>query len=256
MSTQARLTVQSDVARLTFENAAGLNLLDANCRAEVTAALLRLREERNVRVLVISAVGRVFLAGADVEEMRSLNPMGAIHYAEMGQQLMNRLEDLPQVTIAAIHGTCLGGGCELSLACDWRVLASGARIGLPEVRLGLIPGWGGTYRAVRNLGLTRAQQLVLRGEPLTAAEAHAVGLAQQVVSEAELTNAVETLVKDLLTRGPDGLRWAKQTLLAHAAGDRTDALRREALAFAACFENGQPHEGVTAFREKRAPRWS
>lgn len=255
MATTASLTIEGQVARITFENPAGVNILDAGARASLADALTQVEARRDLRALVLQAAGRVFLAGADLKELKQLDAAGGLAYAEAGQALANRIEDLPLVTIAAIHAACAGGGCELSLACDLRIAGQGARIGLPETTLGLLPGWGGSVRTVRDLGLARARRIILSAQLFAAAEAHELGLVHRVVPDAELPAAVQAALTELATRGPQALARAKGLLQGLASVERARGLAAEAQAFAACFAGGEPAEGLAAFLEKRPPQW-
>lgn len=256
MSTTAELTIENRVATVTLQNAEGLNLLEASSRQALGECLSAIEGANNIRVVVLAATGKVFLAGADLKEIHALDAQSALDYAEAGQQLCNRLEDLPCLTIARIHGACMGGGCEIALACDFRVMAREAKIGLPEVGLGVIPGWGGTYRTVRELGLARARQLVLFGKPLTGEQAFEIGLVQHLAGRDELDGVIAGLSADAACPAPRALARAKEVLLSHTPIDRKAALALEARAFADCFDTDEPEEGITSFREKRSPRWA
>ena len=255
MSTQCELIADGVVARLVFSNSGGLNLLDAGCRQTLADALTKLEQSAAFRVVVVEARGKVFLAGADLKELAALDAASALAYAEAGQMLLNRLADLPQPTVAVLHGVCAGGGCELALACNFRLLAREARIGLPETSLGLLPGWGGTVRAVAHLGLARAESLILSGQLLPADAALALGLVHQVCDASELPAATSTLVSTLLTRGPQALSATKHLLHSHSLPHRSAQLAAEAHRFAACYASGEATAGIAAFLAKTPAPW-
>jgi len=255
MPTIAELSISNRAARITFSNSDGVNKLDASCRESLGRALDQVAADGSLRFLVLQAVGKVFLAGADLKELAELDGPAALAYSQAGQALMNRIEDLTIPTLAAIQGACAGGGCEMILACDLRIACESSRIGLPETTLGAVPGWGGSVRAVRDLGLARAKQVVLSGKLYPANEAHGIGLVHRVVPDMELADCVYGWLSEHTTRGPLALSRAKQLLNAHASIDRAAQLAAEAQAFADCFAAGQAALGVSAFLEKRTPVW-
>src|SRR6185369_13728257 len=187
MSTTVDLTRQNNVSRVTFRTESGLPLLSSDVRAQLKTAIKDIESDRDCRIVVFSSTAKVFLAGADIHELHALTSRTARKFARDGQRLTQRIADLTAVTIAAIHGACAGGGCELALACDLRIAAANAKIGLPEVSLGLLPGWGGTVRATRLLGPTIAKRMILTGELFQAAEAARIGLVNEVVADDQLS---------------------------------------------------------------------
>lgn len=255
MSTTAEIRFNNTIARITFSNNAGLNVLDEDCRAAVRRCLDDLGDHPNIRFLVLAAEGKVFLAGADLKELRKLHEPTALEYAKAGQMLTNEIEDLSIISIAAINGACAGGGFEMALACDLRIAAASARIGLPETSLGLVPGWGGTYRLTRDVGPAVARQVILGGELLTADEALRLGLIHQVVADDQLQAATDAWIERLKLRGPKSLLRAKRVINGHASGFRAERLTAEAREFAACFASNESAEGLAAFLEKRPPVW-
>lgn len=255
MPTTAELTIENRVARITFTNPDGLNILDATCRESLRKALDQVAADRSLRLLVLAATGKVFLAGADLKELGKLDGPAALAYAEAGQAIANRIEDLEIPALAVIQGACAGGGCEMALACDLRIAGEGARIGLPETTLGVMPGWGGSVRAARDLGAARAKQVIFSGTLYPAREAQTLGLVHRVATDAELAGAASAWIAELLTRGPQGLSRAKAVLNSHTGADRAAQLAVEARAFAECFASGQAVIGVAAFLAKRPPEW-
>ncbi|RMG41091.1 MAG: hypothetical protein D6725_02115, partial [Planctomycetota bacterium] len=192
---------------------------------------------------------------ADIRELKRLDAATAVEDAYHGQGLMNRIAALPATTIAAIHAACAGGGCELALACDLRLAAERARIGLPETSIGMIPGWGGTVRTVRLLGGVVARRLILTGELLPAADALRIGLVDAVFPNDAFRQGVDGWIDRLLTRAPAARKTAKRLIRRLEAEDWDSAFRAEAHAFASCYASGEPAEGMAAFLDKRPAAW-
>lgn len=258
MSTKAELRIEGPIARIVFSSPGGINLLSSDVRASLAEHLATIQGHRQCRLVVIAAEGRTFLAGADIKELHAVDGATAVRFAREGQMLFERLATLEPVTLAVINGACAGGGCELALACDLRLACQSARIGLPETSLGFIPGWGGTVRMTRLLGVATAKAVILSGELLTATEAHRIGLLHRVVADAELAGAAEAWVSQLLSRGPEALVRAKKTIETLGGSEEiseSDAFALEAAEFRACYESGEPAEGLKAFLEKRPPKW-
>ncbi|MSR57787.1 MAG: enoyl-CoA hydratase/isomerase family protein [Planctomycetaceae bacterium] len=250
------ITSQPGVARVTFRSENGVQILSRAVLKELRAIVKQLDADPSLRVVVFQAEGRTFLAGADLNELKSLNETSAHKYSRGGQRLFQRIAELPAVTICAIHAACAGGGCELALACDVRLAAAAARIGLPEVTLGLIPGWGGTVRSTLLLGAAVARRVILSGELFDAAEAARLGLVDAVYPNAEFSAAVEERVAQFLKTGPAALGRAKRLIGDIDGIELSDLLEFEAEEFADCFVGGEPAEGLTAFLEKREAVWS
>ena len=243
------------IARITFSSENGIHILGKAARDQLAEILGQIEADTNCRVVVFAAEGRTFCAGADLQELHGLNAETAAAYAAEGQQLMTRIAELRLPTIAAIHAACAGGGCELALACDFRLGAGGCRIGLPETSIGIIPGWGGTVRTVRLLGTHPARRIVLTAELWRAEEALQLGLLHAVFPDDEFPAAVEAEANKLLTRGPTALEQAKLLMDSIPVGEIQEQLSREARLFAECYATGEPQEGIGAFLEKRVPRW-
>jgi enoyl-CoA hydratase/carnithine racemase len=256
MVTQVELVRGGPVARILLRGEKGIQILSAETRQRLLTVVEEVANA-DCSVVVFAAEGRTFIAGASIDELRTHDEHSALQDSRFGQRLMNAIESLPQTTIAAIHGACAGGGTELVLACDLRFAAEGAKIGLPETSIGVLPGWGGTVRATHLLGAAVARRLTLTGELISADEAWRVGLVDAVFAPESFAAEVEARVAQILTRGPQARRRAKHLLLQHAAGgaDLTAQYDAEARAFAECYRTGEPHEGMSAFLEKRPPLW-
>ncbi len=256
MTTQVELSLNGPVARITLRGEKGIQMLSAETRQRLRETVEQVATE-DCSVVVFAGVGRTFIAGASIDELRSLDEAGALKDSRAGQQLMSALEDLPQTTIAAIHGACAGGGTELVLACDLRFSAEGAKIGLPETSIGVLPGWGGTVRATHLLGAAVARRLILTGELIEADEALRIGLVDAVFPAEKFSDEVEARITQILTRGPQARQRVKHLLRQHAAGGVDLAVQydAEARAFAECYRTGEPREGMSAFLEKRPAAW-
>ena len=257
MTTQIELSLNGPVARITLRGEKGIQILSAETRNRLLETVTQVAKTGS-SVVVFAAEGRTFIAGASIDELRSLDEVGALRDSRAGQQLMSAIEALPQTTIAAIHGACAGGGTELVLACDLRFAADGAKIGLPETSIGVLPGWGGTVRATHLLGESVARRLILTGELIAADEALRVGLVEAVFPAETFNDEVEARVAQILTRAPQARRRVKHLLRQHAA-DGVDLVAQfdaEARAFAECYRTGEPREGMSAFLEKRTANWA
>jgi len=205
---------------------------------------------------VLTGAGdRAFIAGADIKYMSGLEVDSAKAWGELGHDAARLLETMPQPTIAAINGFALGGGCELALACDLRYASAKAKLGQPEINLGIIPGWGGTQRLARATTLGFAKELILTGRTVDADEALERGLVNGVTEPEELLPRVLELANQLATKSPLALEAAKQAINRALAGDHADNLAREADRFADLFSSEDAREGLAAFAEKRDPKF-
>jgi len=244
--TQVNLTIDGSHATITLSTESGLNVLSPDVLRSFGAALSKVRRDEKVRTTVIAAEGKVFAAGADVKAMAHFDADAAREYGQFGQGVFSDLEGLPSVTVAAINGAALGGGLELAMACDFRIAIKHAKIGLPEVTLGLIPGWGGITRIAKLIGPSRAKKLYLSGTPISAEDAMGWGLIDEVVNTTEdLPPRVAAFCKSFKRAAPAAVALAKR-----AARDWDDLG-----AFADCFKNAQSREGIGAFLEKRTANW-
>jgi enoyl-CoA hydratase len=232
-----------------------MNALDRPTLEELRDRLLELRDDGEARVVVLTGAGeKAFVAGADIKYMNSLAVDEAKEWGELGHQCGQLLETMPKPTIAAINGFALGGGCELALACDLRYASSAAKLGQPEINLGIIPGWGGTQRLARVCGLGVAKDLILTGRVVDADEALRIGLVN-AVHDPVLEKAREVAAV-LASKGPLALAAAKRALNHALQGDHVDNLEREADEFGTLFSSEDAHEGMTAFAEKREARFT
>lgn len=228
------------------------NALDSQTAMEMEYALDQLERDEAVKVIVFTGAGEEsFVSGADICQLRQKQPLDALERSL--SVTYRRIENASKVTIAAINGYALGGGCELAMACDIRIAADHAKIGLPEVNLAIIPGAGGTQRLARLVGKGRALHMILTGEIITAQRAEAIGLVTEVVPKEELWQAVRAKAEKIIAKGPLAIRLAKLTVNRGYDLDMDSALVIEKLAQAVLFGSEDKNEGTQAFLEKRKP---
>lgn len=247
------LSVDDRVAILTVNRPDRLNALDRALIGELGTSIDALRARDDVGGIVLTGAGRAFVAGADIAELSRLDPEQALALARLGQAVFGRFATSPKPVVAAVNGFALGGGLELAMACHVRVAAEGARFGQPEVKLGLIPGYGGTVRLPRLVGPGMAAQLLLTGELVDAAEALRIGLVTRLVPADDVVPAAVAMVRQMLANGPLALARIVETAGPGAPVGAGDAWEAEASAFAALFATADFAEGTAAFLAKRAP---
>jgi enoyl-CoA hydratase len=252
------LTVSAErdgaVAIVMIDRPDAMNALDVATLTSLREELLALREDREVRAIVLTGAGdRAFAAGADIKYMSGLDPAGAREWGALGHNVGHLLETCPQPTIAAVNGFALGGGCELALACDIRYASRTAKLGQPEINLGIIPGWGGTQRLARVCGLGVAKELVLTGRIVDAEEALRLGLVNAVHEPEELLDRALETARLIASKSPIALAAAKRAVNHALQGDHAGNLAGEADAFGDLFGSEDAQEGLAAFVEKREP---
>jgi len=249
--------VADGVATLTIDRPKQLNALDAATLGEIATAveLCKSRPEE-VRALVLTGAGeKAFVAGADIAAMARLGVAEAREFAALGHRTMSALEQLPIVTIAAVNGFALGGGCELALACDLVYASEKARFGQPEVNLGLVPGFGGTQRLTRRVGPMRAKELIMSGELVDAVQAREMGLVLEVLPPEGLLAHAQAKARVIASRGPQAVALAKKLIQHGADLALPQALDFERNAFAGLFGGAESKEGMAAFLEKRPAKF-
>jgi enoyl-CoA hydratase len=251
VSELVQLEKKGAVALVTFDRPDALNALNRAMLEALDATIDAVSQDAGIRALVVTGAGRAFIAGADIAEMQSMTPLEAEAFSALAHGIFARLEALPIVSIAAVNGFALGGGCELALACDWIYASAKARIGQPETKLGLIPGFGGTSRLVRRVGLAWAKELVLVAEPIKADEAARIRLVNRVYEPDELLPAAMAAGEAIAARGPVAVRMAKQLMQEGQDADVRTAHALEQRAFGLVFASDDRVEGTTAFVEKR-----
>jgi enoyl-CoA hydratase len=237
-------------ALLTLNRPDALNALDT-ATLEALGARIDEAKDARVRAVVVTGAGRAFAAGADIAAMRKLSPAEADAFSRLGHTVFASLEALAVPTIAAVNGFALGGGCELALACDWIYASSKARFGQPEVNLGLLPGFGGTSRMVRRVGIAWANELVLSGEPIDAETAQRIGLANRVFEPDALLDAALAIGEKIATKGPVAVALAKRVMQEGQDADLRTAHALEQNAFGLVFASDDHCEGMDAFLAKR-----
>ena len=244
-------------AVLTVNRPDALNALDLETLRSLHERLGELADDDEARVVVLTGAGdRAFIAGADIKYMQGLGVLEAREWGGLGHACALLLETMRKPTIAAINGYALGGGCELALACDLRYAASTAKLGQPEINIGILPGWGGTQRLARVAGLGLARELILTGRTVDADEAERRGLVNAVYEPGELLEKTLETARLLASKSPLALAYAKEAANLALQGAHEANLTQEATFFALLFSSEDQKEGMAAFAEKREPRFS
>jgi enoyl-CoA hydratase len=244
--------VEDGVGVLTFNRPKVLNAVNARTVAELGEVISRVEADPAVRALVLTGAGeKAFVAGADIAAMSTMSPAEARRFAEVAHATLARLEALPVVTVAAVNGFALGGGCEIAMACDLGYASDRARFGQPEVNLGIIPGWGGTQRLTRRVGISRALEMNLTGDMVEAAKAKEIGLALEVLPAADLLPFAKAQARKIAAKGPIAVAMAKRCVREGADADLRVGCELERQAFGALFGTEDAREGMKAFVEKR-----
>ncbi|MPY86647.1 MAG: enoyl-CoA hydratase [Luteitalea sp.] len=244
------------IATITINRPAVLNALSRATLDELDTVLAEVRDDARVRAVVVTGSGtKAFVAGADIRELAEQTPVTGRSYAQRGQRVFDAIEQLGKPVVAAINGYALGGGLELAMACTFRVVADTAKLGLPEVTLGLIPGYAGTQRLLRLVGRGRALDMILTGRQVDADEALAMGLVTKVVAFSSVLEEAQTLAADLATRAPVALRYAMDAILHGGSLPFAEACAYEATLFGLVASTDDMKEGTRAFLEKRPPRF-
>src|SRR5690348_5937043 len=247
-----RLEIRDRFAHVTIDRPKLLNALNMATMSELHSALTQIKEDQNVRVAILTGAGeKSFVAGADIGELQKNNPIEAKEYTHRGQSVLNVIENLGKPVIACINGFALGGGCEIAMACTMRLASDNAKLGQPEVKLGIIPGYGGTQRLPRLVGKGVAMQLVLAGEMITAQEAHRIGLVNEVVAASELIPRAEAIANKIVANAPLAVQYAMEAVNKGMEMTLAEGLFLEATLFAVSCATEDKKEGTTAFLEKR-----
>ncbi|MED3661999.1 enoyl-CoA hydratase [Ureibacillus sp. FSL K6-8385] len=232
------------------------NALAQKLIRELDELLTEIEQNNDVRVVLLHGEGRFFSAGADIKEFTSVSTQAeAVELSENGQTVFNRIESFPKPVIAAIHGAALGGGLELAMSCHIRYVAEDAKLGLPELNLGIIPGFGGTQRLPRYVGTAKAAEMIFTGEPISGKEAVEWGLANKAVPQEELLPQALELAKKIAKKSPVSLKAAIHALQ-YAKASFEDGIKAEAEQFGIVFQSEDAKEGIQAFIEKRQPAFS
>lgn len=248
---------EGGVATVTVNRPDVLNALDAATVSGLTSVMSELRDDDGVRAVVLTGAGeRAFVAGADINELSKLDPLTARTLAERGHYLCGLIECLGKPVIAAINGFALGGGCELALACTLRIASATAKLGQPEIGLGIIPGFGGTQRLPRLVGSGRALELLLTGAPIGAEEAWRIGLVNRVVGPEALKEVAHQLASTIAQQAPIAIRAILDAVRHGSSMSLPDGLAFEASTFGVINGTADAREGTMAFLEKRQPQFT
>ncbi|MGU7772918.1 enoyl-CoA hydratase/isomerase family protein [Burkholderia sp. MR1-5-21] len=243
-------------AYVTLNRPEVMNALNQKAIAELHAAFQDARDDPQIRGVIITGAGnRAFIAGADIGELATATPIEAERRTRAGQDLLNLVEHLGKPVIAAVNGLALGGGCETALACTIRLASPAAKFGQPEVKLGLIPGFGGTQRLPRLVGKGIALQLILTGEMVSAEEAHRIGLVNEIVEAGSLIARAEAILAQIAANGPLAVAYAIDAVNLGLNAALPEGLALEGKLFALCAATDDKKEGTSAFLEKRAPKF-
>jgi enoyl-CoA hydratase len=245
------------IATVTINRPGKLNALSAAVIAELGDSFDRIRNDPAIRAVILTGAGeKAFVAGADIQEFVSLAPLEMSRLARRGQRTFGMLETSSKPSVAGINGFALGGGLELAMACTVRFASENARLGQPEVKLGLLPGYGGSQRLPRLVGRGRALEMLLAGEPVTAAEAHRIGLVNAVVPQSELLNYSRAWLGKVLANAPVAVALAMEAVDVGLDAGLEEGLHFEATAFGLCAATEDCREGTRAFLEKRKPAFA
>jgi enoyl-CoA hydratase len=251
-----RFEMKNGTGLLTISRPQALNALNSAFFREMNNMLDDLERREDLRVLIITGDGpKSFVAGADIAEMVTMNSEEGYKFSLTGHHVFQRIENLPFPVIAAVNGFALGGGCELALSCDFRLASANAKFGQPEVNLGLIPGYAGTQRLPRIVGLSNALYMLITGEMITAEDALRMGLVQKVYELDQLIPEAMNLAAKIITKGPTAVKTIKAVTRKGIYADFLSGSELESREFGNLFGNGESGEGMHAFLEKRAPKW-
>src|SRR5215813_2354361 len=247
---------KNGIAYVTVNRPKVLNALNNATWHDLRAAFEDARDDATIRGIILTGAGdKAFIAGADISELAHASAYEAEESSRFGQDVLNLIENLGKPVIAAINGFALGGGCETAMACTIRIAAEHAKFGQPEVKLGLLPGGGGTQRLPRHVGKGRALQLILTGEMIDAAEAYRIGLVNEVVPAANLIARAEAILTQIFANAPIGVRYSLEAVNRGLETSLDEGQRLEASYFGLCAATDDKNEGTSAFLEKRAPRF-
>ena len=246
------LEKKNSIAYVTVNRSKVLNALNMATMEELGVAFQEIRTDPSIRVAILTGAGeKAFVAGADIGELAKQDAVSGKEYAHRGQAVLDLIENLGKPVIACINGFALGGGCELALACTMRIASDNAKLGQPEVKLGVMPGYGGTQRLPRLVGKGIAMQVLLAGETITAQEAHRIGLVNEVTAAAELIPRAEAIAAKIIANAPLAVQYAIEAVNKGMEMTLAEGLFLEAALFGVCCATEDKKEGTTAFLEKR-----
>jgi enoyl-CoA hydratase/carnithine racemase len=251
-----RLETKQGIGYLTLNRPEVRNAINQEMIDEILDALRRVEKDPGIRVLIVTGAGKAFQAGADIAELKRMAPLDLLRWNEGIVRINAGLEKLPQPVIAAVHGAAMGGGLEIALACTLRVVAESAKLGLPEVKLGIIPGTGGTQRLPRMIGKGRAAEMILTGDVIDAAEAFRIGLANRLAPDGEALKSAEELAARIMANAPVAVEMAKDSIEIGKDLPLEAAVQYSQKNCVTCFSTQDMQEGMSAFLEKRKPNFS
>jgi len=247
------LSKEENITILTINKPSTLNALNIELLRELDAAIDEINQDDESYVLVITGQGKAFVAGADIAEMKDMTSEQARQFAELGSSIFRKIEIMEKVVIAAVNGFALGGGCELAMSCDLRIAGEKAKFGQPEVGLGIIPGFSGTQRLSRLVGISKAKELIFTGDIINAEEAQKIGIVNKVVPQQEVLQQAMKIGQNIISKGQIAVRYSKTAINRGAECYIETGMIIEKDLFSLCFANEDQKEGMTAFIEKRAP---
>ncbi|AYD39477.1 short-chain-enoyl-CoA hydratase [Clostridium fermenticellae] len=247
------LTFEKDgkIAIVTINRPKALNALNTETFVEIGNVVDEISKDNEILVVIVTGAGRAFIAGADITEMKDMNTEGGRGFGMLGNEVLRKLENLEKPVIAAVNGFALGGGCELSMACDIRIASSKAKFGQPEVGLGITPGDGGTQRLPRIVGTGMAKELIYTAKMIDAKEAYRIGLVNKVVEPDDLMKEAKDLANSIAVNAPIAVKMCKAAINKGMQCDIDTGLSYESAVFGLCFATEDQKEGMTAFVEKR-----
>lgn len=250
-------TVEESIATITFNRPKALNAMNSDTLLELRDAVTACKNDANVKVLILTGAGeKAFVAGADISQMQNLRPAEALGFMELGNETLRLIETMPKPAIAAVNGYALGGGAEITMACDVRFASENALFGQPEISLGIIPGWGGTQRLARLIGMGRAKEMILGGAPIDAKRAYEIGLVNKVVPLDQLLVEARKFAGKLTALPGFALKMIKHSVNFGYDLPMDNAIRLEVECCAQCFSTDDQKEGMKAFLEKRKPTFT
>ena len=252
-----RFEKKNQIAYVTIDRPKVLNALNMATMGELRSVFTDLKQDREVRVVILTGAGeKSFVAGADIAELQRNNTVEAKEYTHRGQAVLDLIENLGKPVIACINGFALGGGCEIAMACTMRLASENAKLGQPEVKLGIIPGYGGTQRLPRLVGKGIATQLLLTGEMISSQEAHRIGLVNEVIPAGQLITRAEAIAQAIIKNAPLAIQYCLEAVNRGMEMTQQEGLYLEATLFAVSCATEDKKEGTTAFLEKRAANFA
>jgi len=247
------LEKEGNIGILSINRPEALNALNSFLLEELNMAIEAIQKDEDIHILILTGEGRAFVAGADISEMKDMNPTKARIFAEKGIELFRKIELMEKPVIAAVNGFALGGGCELAMCCDIRIASEKAKFGQPEVGLGITPGFGGTQRLSRLVGISRAKELIFTCDIINGDEAYRIGLANKVVPAEELISTAMEMANKILSKSQFAVRYSKTSINRGIEVDLDTGMAIEKDLFGLCFATEDQKEGMGAFLEKRTP---